>query len=680
MQSQNLINKSGAQKKSDAWQRKSAQQNSHDMPSHPYDALENANWLAGDLASAAECATVIQRQGLLHRRNDSRRVQTFLRLQQLYGNQFVQRVIAQHAVQAKLEIGQPGDIYEQEADRIAEQVMKMTEPPVQRQPQEEEERKEEEEPLYTKPVADQITPLVQKQPEEEEEKEEEELQMKASPGQTPEVAPDLESRINAMKGGGQPLSESERTFYEPRFGCDFSQVRIHSEPEADTLNREVGARSFTSGQEIFFRRGEYDPGSSTGRQLLAHELTHVVQQSSISESTVQQIVRGDITGMSITQEWAHDLTYEELDEQIRIVHDQLDTLSPDSSEYEVARSNLDILQREVVTRSIQQIVHGNITWMSITQEWARDLTDEELEAQINVVRSEVLALDPTTPEHGVARQNLQILEAEAFLRQATLVIDQPKANSRFNIDATPTMPMIACRSRIDGNVTPDPTPHTNFNWQITITEIVAPDTCASSRIGNCTLNVHRNNVAGGSWTPAFPRVQGGDAVITASANVRGRLLRSLVNVSIRGTNPGAANITAQCGGAGTDADRVACHESGRRQFNAGGNPLLGPGGDVGVMQLCNPAASCLQRWNWRENINAGVTLLGGKQNAATRYLNTHMIGGNYPNSLGLNNAAVLQRETLQRYNGGRYWAWVAVRNQWEPNPPNNYVANLLAHC
>ena len=133
-----------------------------------------------------------------------------------------------------------------------------------------------------------------------------------------------------------------------------------------------------------------------------------------------------------------------------------------------------------------------------------------------------------------------------------------------------------------------------------------------------------------------------------------------------------------------DADRVACHESGRRQFSSAGMslgmPLLGPGGDVGVMQLCSPAATCAQRWNWSANVDAGMALLRQKRAAAGRYLNSHQVGMNYPNSLGLSNAEVLQRETLQRYNGGRYWTWHSGRNRWEPNPPNNYVANLLAHC
>ena len=82
---------------------------------------------------------------------ESQKVQSLLRLQRLYGNQFVQRTIAQHAIQTKLQIGQPGDIYEQEADRVAEKVVQMPEPQVQRQPEEE---KEEEFQMVQKQIED----------------------------------------------------------------------------------------------------------------------------------------------------------------------------------------------------------------------------------------------------------------------------------------------------------------------------------------------------------------------------------------------------------------------------------------------------------------------------------------------------------------------------------------------
>jgi hypothetical protein len=219
-------------------------------------------------------SSLLTRPELSHRANTSQRIGIINHLQRTYGNRYVQRVL-----QAKLKIGQPGDIYEQEADRVAEQVMKMAVPPVQRQPQEEEEKKEEEQ-VQAKPIAEQITPLVQLQPEEEEEKEEE-LQTKEAAGQSGEVSSGLESRINAMKGGGQPLPASTRAFFEPRFGHDFSNVRIHTDAPAAETARALNARAFTMGREVVFGAGRYAPVTTKGKQLMAHELTHVVQQGTI---------------------------------------------------------------------------------------------------------------------------------------------------------------------------------------------------------------------------------------------------------------------------------------------------------------------------------------------------------------------------------------------------------------
>lgn len=94
-----------------------------------------------------------------------------------------------------------------------------------------------------------------------------------------EVAPHVESGIESARGGGQALDAGVRRQMESSFGADFSGVRIHTGPEAHSLNRDVNAVAFTTGQDIFFRQGTYDPGSSGGRELLAHELTHVVQQT-----------------------------------------------------------------------------------------------------------------------------------------------------------------------------------------------------------------------------------------------------------------------------------------------------------------------------------------------------------------------------------------------------------------
>ncbi len=175
--------------------------------------------------------------------------------------------------------------------------MRMPEPPLQRQVEPE----EEEETLQAKPLTEQITPLVQRQVEEEEEEallqpkletnaeypiqrqveeeeEEEILQTKVNRSQAAEVGPDLESRIQAPRGGGQPLPESVRTFFESRFGYDFSHVRVHTDAQAVDRAQILNAQAFTVGRDIVFGVGHYTPETTSGRKLLAHELTHVIQQ------------------------------------------------------------------------------------------------------------------------------------------------------------------------------------------------------------------------------------------------------------------------------------------------------------------------------------------------------------------------------------------------------------------
>jgi hypothetical protein len=254
-----------------------------------------------------------------HPANATRRAQLFAQLQRHYGNRYVQRVVsayrAQNAeeeerklaseiisekgsggplepgsqavqrlksgvIQAKLKIGQPGDIYEQEADRVADAVIRMPEPQLRQQQEE-----EEEDLIQTKPLVDQITPFVQKQVEEEEE---ELLQTKTHSSQVTEVTSNIESRIQSLKGGGQPLPKVMRDFFEPRFGYDFSGIRIQTNSHAWMLNRKLNSRAFTTGKDIFFGQGQYNPGSLSGRKLLAHELTHTIQQDEMKEKYIQR--------------------------------------------------------------------------------------------------------------------------------------------------------------------------------------------------------------------------------------------------------------------------------------------------------------------------------------------------------------------------------------------------------
>ncbi len=177
-------------------------------------------------------------------------------------------------LQPKLKVGPPGDRYEQEADRVAEQVMQMPEPSVQRKVElEEEERKE---MLHTRSLTHQITPLVQRQIEPEEE---EHIQTKQNSRQTAYIDSNLEVQIQSLRGGGQPLARSARNFFESRFGYDFSHVRIYDDTRTAELAQALNAQAFTTDQNIFLRPGEYVPETVDGRRLLAHELVHVVQQT-----------------------------------------------------------------------------------------------------------------------------------------------------------------------------------------------------------------------------------------------------------------------------------------------------------------------------------------------------------------------------------------------------------------
>lgn len=182
------------------------------------------------------------------------------RLQQGYGNQYVGQVI-----QAKLTIGQPGDVYEEEAELVADTVMRMSESDVSSKVS----------------VSNRIQPLrIQRMCAECREEEEERIHLKESPGQTPIVTPGLETQLNTSKSSGQPLPGRTRALMESRFGQDFSQVRVHLGGEAAQMNRELQAQAFTRQRDIYFGSGKYNPDSSEGQRLLAHELTHVLQQTS----------------------------------------------------------------------------------------------------------------------------------------------------------------------------------------------------------------------------------------------------------------------------------------------------------------------------------------------------------------------------------------------------------------
>ena len=136
------------------------------------------------------------------------------------------------------------------------------------------EEEEEEDTLQTK-LSSTAEPLIQRQTEDEEE---ETLQAKGQ-GTTETIATDtIQRTLHSLKGSGQRLPTSVRSFFEPRFGVDFSHVRVHTDSTAARLSRQLNAEAFTYGRDIYFGEGRYNPSTASGKRLLAHELTHVMQQ------------------------------------------------------------------------------------------------------------------------------------------------------------------------------------------------------------------------------------------------------------------------------------------------------------------------------------------------------------------------------------------------------------------
>ncbi|GEM_PF-870113 len=181
--------------------------------------------------------------------------------------------------QAKLRMNRPGDPFEREADRVAEQVMRMPGLVLQRQEDEE----EEEEFLQAKP-------LIQRR-----------VSGEAGGGAAPPIVHDV------LRSPGRPLDSSTRRFMEARLGHDFSQVRIHADGQAAASAQAVNARAFTVGRDVVFGPGEYAPGSWEGQRLLAHELVHVVQQGERS-THLQRVIeirppgRGEASAFDRRQE------------------------------------------------------------------------------------------------------------------------------------------------------------------------------------------------------------------------------------------------------------------------------------------------------------------------------------------------------------------------------------------
>ncbi|RZJ51064.1 MAG: DUF4157 domain-containing protein [Chryseobacterium sp.] len=238
-------------------------------------------------------------------------------------------------IQKKLKTGTVGDKYEVEADSVADKVVKnnpssggvlQSKEEVQQKPisqtitsVQSKDMKEEKEPVQKKSEKEEEKPVQKKEEEKEpiqkKEKEEDKLQKKEEKEEAVQAKcdscekedkvqkkeqnseneiqnNDLEGKLNNSKGSGQSLDKKTKTEMESGFGNDFSKVKIHTDSRAVQMSKELGAQAFTNGNNVYFNEGKYNPNSKEGKHLLAHELTHTVQQTG-NTNKVQRYAKDD---------------------------------------------------------------------------------------------------------------------------------------------------------------------------------------------------------------------------------------------------------------------------------------------------------------------------------------------------------------------------------------------------
>ena len=253
-----------------------------------------------------ESDSKVQRQGTeeeaqakLQRQGEEEEVQTQVQKQEEEETQAKLQKQEEEEAQAKLqkqeeEEAQPKLQKQEEEEAQAKLQRQEEEEPAQAklQKQEEEEaqaklQKQEEEETQAKlqkQEEEEAQPKLQKQEEEEaqaklqRQEEEEPAQAKLQRKEEADATPDFEMKLAGTKGGGSPMPKDVRDEMEQKFGTSFKRVKIHSDSESYMLCEEINAQAFTRGNHIYFNKGKFSPGTKEGKLLLAHELTHVVQQ------------------------------------------------------------------------------------------------------------------------------------------------------------------------------------------------------------------------------------------------------------------------------------------------------------------------------------------------------------------------------------------------------------------
>ena len=225
-------------------------------------------------------------------------------------------------VQTKLTVGQPNDKYEQEADSVADKVVQRlakSETPIATTPRGtasgsmiQTKCATCEEEIHRKEENQEELPELQKKDvssfndgEDIQRKcaacEAEEHVQKKSDGAESTASSGIESRLGSSKGGGAAMDNSTRSNMESAMGADFSNVRVHTDSNAVQLSQDLNAHAFAHGNDVYFNQGKYNPGSTDGDRLLAHELVHTVQQGRSGKVVQKSPMSDDLRNVWTTQ-------------------------------------------------------------------------------------------------------------------------------------------------------------------------------------------------------------------------------------------------------------------------------------------------------------------------------------------------------------------------------------------
>ncbi|MEO0538309.1 MAG: DUF4157 domain-containing protein [Cyanobacteria bacterium P01_A01_bin.123] len=269
----------------------------------------------------------------------------------------VQRASSIPLVQAKLTVGPAGDKYEQEADRVAASVVDMIHSPVA------------ETSVQRSLDGDGMPPQAWPQMRIQRYSQKDDVQTKLTPNQIGKeggaASEDVTSEIERAKGGGQKLDQGLQHRMGKAMGTDFSRVRIHTDATSDQINQTIQAKAFTTGSDVFFRQGQYNPGTKSGQQLIAHELTHVVQQGQAIQRTLAPEEEAQIKNIKVSDD-------EELQKK------------PDSTSSSQASNLSGVIQRDgrsKLSPDAEDKGGGNITVVTRKSKgWFKnaDLTEEQV--------------------------------------------------------------------------------------------------------------------------------------------------------------------------------------------------------------------------------------------------------------------------------------------------------------